>query len=169
LLSSEALDRDSIEKNFDRIIDWFKKAHDLKLEPAFLEVLPDKVNALLANILDQINELDYNATSRLKTTLRRFPEVDLLKPLFEEFNKTNNLSKALDDRFKELVADLKDQSKKIKKVKNLEKRKKFYEAEKAERLSSIQRTNTLFAEDDLAMKRESVKSEIRSASNHPSK
>ena len=110
-------------------------------------------------MLDQIKEMDYNATSKLKAATRRISEIGLIRPHFEEFDKANKFSATLEEYFKDHVSKLKEQSKKIKKTKNLEKRKKLYEIEKQERMTNIDKTNALFAEDDMLMKSELAKSE----------
>lgn len=153
------MDKDSIEKNLDRLIDWFRDSGNSKMEQSFLDALPEKLDVLFLNIKEQIEELDYNATSKLKIALKRIGSVDFLKGYFESFDKNHNVTGALENHFRELVSKLKDQSKKIKKQKNFEKKKKLYEADKQDRLSEINKTNNMFAEDDMVVKGEAPKFE----------
>jgi len=154
LLSSETLDKDSIEKNLSKLIDWFRNTSQSKMEESFLKELPDKLMALFSNMKEQVNELDYNATGKLKIALKNISEVDTLKEYFEEFDKAQDLRGAIEFHFKELVGNLKDQSKKIKKQKNLEKRKKLYDADKQDRHIDICKSNAMLQADDEACKTE---------------
>ena len=148
LLSCETLDKDSIEKNLNKVIEWFKNTSQSKMEQSFLNELADKLMALFANMKDQVDELDYNATGKLKIALKSISEVDMLRDYFEQFDKSQNLRGEIEEHFKELIDRLKGQSKKIKKQKNVEKRKKLYEADKQERIPDINKTNAMFREDD---------------------
>lgn len=135
------------------------------MEEAFLSALPDRLSALFMNIKEQVPELDYNTTNKLKIAMKRLAEVDMLRSYYNEFNDNHNLSKTIDEHFKDLVSRIKEQSKKIKKQKNLDKRKKLYEAEKQDRMPEIDKTNNMFAEDDEEfVKRESASA--RSESNN---
>jgi len=154
LLSSETLDKDSIEKNLSKLIDWFKTTSQSKMEETFLKELPERLNALFLNMKDQVKELDYNATGKLKIALKNISEVDTLKKHFEEFDKEQDLRGEIEGRFKDLVDNLRDQSKKIKKQKNLEKRKKLYDADKQDRIPAINKGNAMLEADDKAYKSE---------------
>jgi len=154
LLSCETLDKDSIEKNLNRLIDWFKNTSQSKMEQSFLSELPDKLGALFGNMKDQVGELDYNATGKLKMALKNMAEVDLLKDHLESFDRNHKLKGEIEDHFQELMDKLKDQSKKIKKQKNLEKRKKLYDAERQDRVGGIKKSNDLLKEDDETIKGE---------------
>ena len=154
LLSCEAIDKDSIDNNLDKLVEWFKETSRSKMEQSFLNELPTKLASLFLNMNEQIEELDYNAASKLKLMLKRISEVDLLSAEYNIFDKNNKLSEKLENRFKYLVSNLRDQSKKIKKQKNLEKRKKLYEAEKQDRMQEIDSTNNMLTEDDVQIKDE---------------
>ncbi len=121
LLSSEILDKDSIGKNLNRVIDWFKSN---ELEEEFLNELPQKLDALLANLEDQVNELDATATGLLKIALKKINEVDVMRDHYKSFEREHWLNGLVQARWKEFKDKLEEKSKKIKK----EKREKFFAA-----------------------------------------
>ena len=81
--------------------------------------------------------------------MRNIGTVGVLNETYQTYNSKHGLGNRIEDHHKCMVNKIQEDTKKIKKVKNFEKKKKLYEAEKKERLPEVQKTNNIL-ENDIA-------------------
>jgi len=149
-LSNETLDKDIIENSLEKIVEWLnhKRQNDIPLEPTFITDFKTDFTEFLNSVDDQVQELDYNAIWKLRVCLRDLNSFDFAKNIYEQVDSHLHFAKKIEDRYTSLLKLYAENSKKIKKQKNFEKKKKLFEADKKERLSAVEEMNKLLNEDD---------------------
>jgi hypothetical protein len=147
ILANEILDKDILEKSFEKLIEWITENQNEKFDSQFLKDLSSKFEEFLSNAMDQIPEMNYNSISKIRLNLRNASNNMLIRDVLRKFDDANGLMKKIDAKFNSLIAKLAEDSKKIKKIKQHEKKQKLYDAEKKERFGSIDEANSLLADD----------------------
>ncbi len=149
ILSAESLDKEIIENSLEKVVEWLthKRKNDIAIEPNFIPNFQGEFSTFLKSMSEQISELDYNALWKLKLSLRELNSFDFAKMVHDGLNQQYHFSEAIENRYNSFLKLYQGNSKKIKKQKNLEKKKKLFDTEKNQRKSAIEQTNSMLQED----------------------